>query len=200
MKKSALIVMTMLFSQLGFAQSTADPDWPCIQVLIPEISAASIWDGPSVEDINEAEQFEESSRELVFAVVEKHEPLTDENLDSYISQYSAEQRNPALTYLFGSLLKRFNDKRRQQISTIKRYTRTQIKSAETIENLMDQKAEFESQQVSSEQIDELESKLHWQKRMFKERERAFNYLCELPQEIAQQAGEAARTISAKLDY
>ena len=192
--------MAMLLNQSGFAQTTADPDWPCIQVLVPQISAASIWDGPSVDDVEKTELYEEPSRELVFAVVEKHEPLTDTDLDNYVNQFSAEQRNPSLTYLFGALLKRFNDKRRQQISTIKRYTRTQIKSAEEIENLMDQKAEFENQQVSSEQLDELESKLHWQKRMFKEREQAFNYLCELPQEIAQQAGEAARTISAKLDY
>ncbi len=200
MKTGILLSLVLLASYVCSAQTQQDPDWPCIQVLVPEISAASIWDGPSIEEIADPGIFRPHARELVSAVVEKHEPLTESQLDKYIARFDADQRNAALTFLFNSLLDSFNSKRHGQIKSIKLYTKTQIKSARVIERLMEQKVELENRQASAEQLAEVESQLHWQKRMFKEREKSFDYLCELPQEIAQQAGEAARAISAKLAY
>lgn len=200
MKIGFLVSLVLIFSHDCFAQSEQDPDWPCIQVLVPEISAASIWDGPSTEELQDAEKFQHQTREMVFAVVERLEPLTESQLDQYIAQFETDQHNAALTYLFKSFLDSFNDKRHHQVVTIKRYTRSQVKSAESIEDLMNQKADLEAQQNVAGKLEEVESKLHWQKRMFKEREQSFRYLCELPQEIAQQAGEVARMISARLNY
>ena len=189
-----------MFSQYCYAQSQQDPDWPCVQVLVPEISAASIWDGPAIDALQDDEAFRQHSKDLVFAVIEKHDPLTEPQIDGYISHFEADQHNDALTFLFKYFLDNFNKKRGNQIDTIKRYTRSQVKSAKTIENLMDQKADLETREDVALQLEELESKLHWQKRMFKERERSFISFCDLPQEIAQQAGEVARMISAKLEY
>ena len=200
MKIRFLIVWLAVFNQYCFAQSQQDPDWPCVQVLVPEISAASIWDGPSIDELENEEAFRKQAKALMFNVIEKHEPLTESQIDEYTAQFQADQHNLALTSLFKSFLQNYNNKRKAQIDTIKRYTRSQIKSAKIIENLMDQKADLEALENVTQQIEELDSKLHWQKRMFKERERAFISFCELPQEIAQQAGEVARMISAKLDY
>lgn len=201
MKTGIIIVsLALLVHHYSFAQSQQDPDWPCIQVLVPKISAASIWDGPSVEKPDNDEIFQEHSAALVFAVVERHEPLTEPQLDEYIARFETDQQNMALTVLFKSFLDSFNAKRHQQIVTIKRYTKSQVKSARAIENLMNQKDDLQTQQGGQDKLQEIESKLHWQKRMFKEREQSLHYLCELPQEIAQQAGEVARAIAAKLNY
>ena len=198
--KIRILIIMLSFSQLCFGQTQADPEWPCVQVLVPEISAASIWDGPLIDELADTEPFRQASQELVFSVLEQHQPLTESRLDDYIGQFDAKQSNDALTFLFKSFLDKLNVKRRGQISTIKRYTRSQIKSAQNIEKLMDRKAELEQQQDVSQQLEEINADLHWQKRMFKEREKSFIHFCELPREIAQQAGELARMISAKLIY
>ena len=200
MKIRFILLLVLSCSHVCFAQTQPDPDWPCVQVLVPEISAASIWDGPPIDELEENERFSQSSRDLVFAVVEQHQSLTESQLDEFIAQFDTDQHNSALTFLFKSFLNTFNTKRDGQIQTIKRYTRSQVKSAKMIEDLMDQKADLENLQDNSAQLEEVDANLHWQKRMFKEREQSFNYFCDLPQEIAQQAGEVARMISAKLTY
>lgn len=200
MKCAIILSMALAFTHHCIAESQKDPYWPCIQVLVPEISAASIWDGPSIENVKDGDIYRPGTEELVSGIVDRHEPLTESQLDGYLAQFDAEHHNTALTFLFNTLLDSFNTKRRQQISTIKRYTQSQDNAAKQIEKLMNQKSDLESRADAADELREIESALHWQKRMFKEREQAFSYLCELPQEIVQQAGEAARTISARLSY
>ena len=176
-----------------------DPNWPCIQVLVPEISAASIWDGPSTDDLKKDKRFSDASRKIVTAVIDNDSPLTEQQLDDYVNEVGKEHQNASLSYLFNEFLKRFNAKRKGQIKNIKRYTKSQHVSAKSIENLIDQIAQLQDQPDQVEQLQQLDSQLFWQKRMFNEREKTFEYLCELPQQVVQQAGQLARMISAKLD-
>ncbi len=200
MIKAALKLSLIVFCSMSFAQSEPDPDWPCIQVLIPKISAATIWDGPSVDKVSVNPEDSKLAKNLVANVIDKDQELTDAMLDDYLQQTQGTTVNESLTYLFKEFLNKLNDKRSTQIKTIKRYTRTQRGAAEKIEKILNQITELQDQQDQATQLEDLESELHWQKRMFKEREKSFQYLCELPQEIFQQSGEVARQISMRLEY
>ena len=48
---SSTIVLTALSGFAG-AQPRVEtpPDWPCVQVFVPTLSAASIWAGPPIDD------------------------------------------------------------------------------------------------------------------------------------------------------
>jgi len=198
--KYIIMTLAVLLSKMSFAQNTVDPDWPCIQVLVPKISAATIWDGPAVDDVESSEVLTRASSEIIANVIDYDQALIDQDIDEYLQTTTSVEPNQALTHLFGRFLDRLNTKRATQIKTIKRYTKTQRDSATKIENLLDKITALQNQSERNTEKIELESQLHWQKRMFKERETSFKYLCELPQEIFQKAGEIARTISSRLQY
>ena len=199
--KRLLIIYTILsFGSAVNAQQTIDPDWPCIQVLIPKISAAAIWDGPVVDEIEANQELSIASAKIIDNVMNKDQNLTEQEIESYLAQANEFATNDALTYLFKQFLDRLNNKRAKQIKKIKRYTKTQRGSAATIETLLDKITDLQGLSNQVDELQELESELHWQKRMFKEREKSFKYFCELPQAIFQQAGEIARAISARLEY
>ncbi len=46
----ALAGAVLLFRGAAWAAVSEDPDWPCVQRLMPEISAATVWGGPSLDD------------------------------------------------------------------------------------------------------------------------------------------------------
>ena len=171
MIKAALKLSFILSFSTGFAQSQPDPDWPCIQVLIPKISAATIWDGPSVDQVSVDPSDAKLAKNLVANVIDKGQSLTDVMLDDYLQQTQETAVNESLTYLFKTFLNKLNDKRSTQIKTIKRYTRAQRGAAKKIEKLLNQITELQGQQDQAIKIEELESELHWQKRMFKEKEK-----------------------------
>ena len=37
----------------ALAAAAGDRDWPCEQALVPEVAAAVVWDGPSVEGLGD---------------------------------------------------------------------------------------------------------------------------------------------------
>ena len=44
-----LALAVLIPATSGRTADRADPDWPCIQRLMPELSAATVWDGPAIE-------------------------------------------------------------------------------------------------------------------------------------------------------
>ena len=50
--KLAVIVLAgaVVFCAGAAAAAAEDPDWPCVQRLMPEISPATVWGGPPLDD------------------------------------------------------------------------------------------------------------------------------------------------------
>ncbi len=46
----ALAGAVLLFRGAAGAAASEDPDWPCVQRLMPEISPATVWGGPPLDD------------------------------------------------------------------------------------------------------------------------------------------------------
>ncbi len=46
----ALAGAVLIFRGTAAAAASEDPDWRCVQRLMPEISPATVWGGPPVDD------------------------------------------------------------------------------------------------------------------------------------------------------
>ncbi len=75
------------------AAASEDPDWPCVQRLMPEISPATVWDGPPVDDAARAWREAHPVRDLVVRIADRR--MTPEEAERDIAK-RARRRPKAL--------------------------------------------------------------------------------------------------------
>lgn len=185
----SLAVMTAL---PGAARAASeDPDWPCIQRLVPRISAAQVWAGP--EPKPESWQGDIDVARLASKLAARRVPLNE--AEKLIEDFADEQTptvlNDRLTALFGRALQIINTDRASIIAGIKRFAKRQRQLAERIRQA---RAQLKASDGAAENDAEFNETLTWDLRIFDEREGSMIYLCEQPVLLEQRAFALGRTI------
>jgi len=198
----AATLVAMMAAQLG-AQETVDPDWPCIQVLVPTISSAVVWDGPSIEGLEAPWRDQVDVARLVGHITQRHVDAdqAEKKIDAFAQSQTTTDRNAVLTAVFAGIWEILNEKRQYMIERIKEFTRQQDARANRIENML---LELEvissdSSPASGAKIAKFRQDLVLEVRIFEDREKSIVYLCELPVKVEGKIGGLARTISAQLN-
>src|ERR1700691_3852251 len=57
------------------AADRRNPDWPCVQPKVPEMSVAAMWDGPSIADVGNSWQDDPKLKDLVVRLAARRTPL-----------------------------------------------------------------------------------------------------------------------------
>ena len=185
-----------------WAATSEDPDWPCIQRQIPEISAGMMWAGPSVEGLADAWKQDPPVAELVGRLVARKTALDEAGrLIGAFAAGVADDRNAKLSLVFAGALARINSERGQIIEGIKRYSRRQQALAKQIE---DRTAELttlakEKTEAARKARRKLEEQQIWDTRIFQEREQSLTYVCEVPVLLEQRLFALAREIMNRLE-
>jgi hypothetical protein len=194
MRSIASAFLCLLLTGLAGAARAADaqdPDWPCIQRLVPRISAAQVWAGP--EPGPKAGQGDLEVSRLASKLAARRTPMADTEklVEDFAGAQATEVANEKLTALFGRTLEVINRDRASIIAGIKRFSQRQQALAERI-----RETRAQLQQVSSSDTDnsELMELLNWDLRIFDEREKSLKYLCEQPVLLEQRAFALGRTI------
>lgn len=182
------------------AAGSDDPDWPCIQRKVPEISPGMVWAGPPVEELEQAWRGDRQVGQLAGRIAVRRTPR--EEAEAAITEFAAglgAEKDRKLTLLFAATLAAINSERGSLISGIRRYARRQAKLAERIQG---QLAEL-NQPTSGDEQDarrrELEEAHRWDTRIYEERERSLRYICEQPVVLEQRIFALARVMMAHLD-
>ena len=198
----AATLVAMMAAQVG-AQETMDPDWPCIQVLVPTISAGVVWDGPSIKVLEAGWRDQVGIARLVGLVTQRHVDADQakQEIDAFAQSQPTADRNTVLTAVFAGIWEILNEKRQYMIERIKEFTRQQNARANRIENML-----LELEVISSDtspasgaDIAKFRQDLVLEVRIFEDREKSIVYLCELPVKIEGKIGALARAISAQLN-
>lgn len=180
------------------AADPADPDWPCIQRKIPEISAGMVWAGPPLDEAAAGWRDDPEVAGLVGELSARSVPLeaAQRKAEAYAEGLAAE-RNARLTRLFAGLLQTINRERAQIIAGIERYTRKQRALAQRIEETgakLDSIAE--EQRAVREQLEQQQA---WDIRIYQDREQSLTYLCQQPVDLEQRLFQLARTLAGQLE-
>jgi hypothetical protein len=181
---------------------TIDPEWPCVQVLVPEIVSAVVW--PQV--INESLIGAWKEDESLIAMVNKLSDLDEftESERQLIADFAESipraSRADTLDMLADGIVTLSNQRRTQYIRGIKRYTRQQISIAEQIETTLNQLVELESQSAPENvtRLSEIEETLHWHQRVYDQREHAIRSLCDRPVELEEKLSVVLRELALYL--
>jgi hypothetical protein len=186
----------LLSLTLPVAAQEVDPEWPCIQRLISEVSPAVMWPVP-VEDGMKAQYRSDTRIRALAETLGDIETFTDaqqQSISDYSDSIPESQREQQLTLLAVGVVDVSNRVRQNYIRGIKRYTRQQIAISGQIENTLNEISELEGQAnaEASQEILEKRETLRWHERVYDQRERSIQLLCEEPVELEQQLSEVLR--------
>jgi hypothetical protein len=199
-RSNLLLLAALLLAGLSAPVAAAtgeDPDWPCVQRLVPKIAPAVIWPGPPIEQVNGPAdpRIDELAGELSARRVPLEEARAQ--IDAFAASLNDAQKNEQLTKLFVRTLEIINNDRSSIIEGIKKYARGQRALAQSINEKNERLIDFPKDQVLERET--LVAERDWDVRIYDDRARSLTYLCEQPVLLDQRAFALARTIAEHLE-
>lgn len=193
-------MLTLASVPAGAAGS--DPDWPCVQILVPALSAGQIWSGDPIEG-KEGDWRDVPGAEPVLKLIlnRRLDPQQEQAaIDRFADQLGAKgaetDRNAALTALFAGAFDALNQERGQAIAAIRRYAHQQRDLLDSIDKAL---TRLQGLPADSPEAAALREDIAWRRRILDERRRHQSALCDQPVQLEQKAGRIARDIAARLE-
>jgi hypothetical protein len=191
-----VVAIAACSTQLALALDPRYPDWPCQQLKVPEISIASVWTGPAIEDIDKAKPTDPKETELVARLAARRTSMEDARklIADFVVGTSQEKQEKA-TRLFAGLYSTLNAQRNEVMSGIERFSRKQKAMAEAIRTKIEKMREIQdTPNADHAQSDELTTQLAWQTRIFEDRQKSTSSVCEVPVIIEKRLFDLAQAI------
>ena len=200
----------LTFSTVVYANAPEQPPkkWPCDQVYNPKLNLTAIWQGPPIEqelkDWWKDDDVIEYVNKLADPVLE--ETVGVELIEEFAKKYSyfglikKPEQKQKLTYLFAGLYQKAKDRRnRQYIGIIKFVERQEsIRKAIGSSSKLIRKYRKAKLDEKDPKFVEASAQLKWNTRVFDQRTRLTEYICEEPVFNTQRLGYQARKILSYL--
>lgn len=204
MRYCSLAIAAIIWLAVRLTAIAADPrfpDWPCVQIKVPEISVAAVWSGPSIDDVGTAWETDPTITNLVARVAARRTPLDEAEaaISNFIAGDAADRRQKA-KLLFAGLLATLNQERSQVMNGLERFSRQQAAFADRIRLEIAELRELQDAPGQDQsKRDELANRIDWDTRIFEERRKTISYACEVPVLIEQRLFALARAIQQAIE-
>ncbi|WP_424931031.1 hypothetical protein [Amaricoccus macauensis] len=172
----ALIAALLLPSSL-IAQPIEDPNWPCVQRKVTGLSVGLMWPHPLPDS-----EISTAQSELADALALRRVSLADaESLVADFMQANPETDLDDLGLIFEGVFDHLAKERRKIMAGIERYASGQHALSQRIDqNRMAFRKAEASEPPDYDRLDELEAKIDWDERIFRDRAQSLTYVCETP--------------------
>ena len=196
-KKISVFLILFFLVKSIFAQPPGkekNPDWPCIQVYIEQLSWGSIWTGPVLDENSSKWINDEKLSSLAEKIMKRN---TKENegvkeLKKYIKKNNSPEQ---LTKLFHALFDTTNiiwKKRNEKLLNFgKRQRLTSEKISTKLGKIKKLSKDYES---NKDEIQKLEQENFWDVRRFEDRRALSDSLCEQPRFYEKRLGTYSNII------
>ena len=207
-KKFLVILMfTFCFSvnSLESAPPESSPKkWPCDQVYNPKLDLKAVWSGPQIDDFKKNWWKDD---EVIEMVNKLSDPILSEEegtriiedfakKHSYFGLIKKKERNTKLINIFVGLFEKASQKRNKQYEGIIKFVERQDVIRKTIGDASKELRKYRKAglDVKDPKFTEAEAKMKWNTRVFDQRTRLTEYVCEEPVFLEQRIGYQARKI------
>ena len=200
----------LTFSTEVYANAPEKPPkkWPCDQVYNPKLNLTAIWQGPPIEqelkDWWKDDDVIEYVNKLADPVLE--ETVGVELIEEFAKKYSyfglikKPEQKQKLTYLFAGLYQKAKDRRNRQYVGIIKFVERQesIRKAIGSSSKLIRKYRKAKLDEKDPKFVQASAQLKWNTRVFDQRTRLTEYICEEPVFNTQRLGYQARKILSYL--
>jgi hypothetical protein len=183
------------------AADPRDPDWPCMQAKVPEMSVASMWDGPSIADVGNSWEDDPKINDLVVRLAARRTALdaAEKAIADVITGSAAEKQDKAKK-IFAGVFQTLSQQRSEVMSGIDRVARKEKELANKIRSDVTALRELQDKpEQDQSKIDALAAQVEWSTRIFDDRRKSIRYVCEVPTIIEQRVFALGRAIRQALD-
>jgi hypothetical protein len=177
-----------------------DPDWPCQQIKVPELSLAAMWSGPPVDPQQIDWQHDQAVADLVHEIAQRREPLAQaQDKIHAFAQQAKDQKEQKLLALLAGLFSVLDDERGTVITGLDRFG---VRQKELAAGIRDDNAKLRQLQEDSAadagELNQMVQRVTWEAEVFQDRRQALTYACDVPGKIEQRLFALARTIQQEL--
>jgi hypothetical protein len=185
----------------AIAMDARHPDWPCPQIVVPKLSVAAFWTGPSIDDVGDAWMKDQTVHDQVLRLAGRRTSLAEAEKEAaeFIVGTEAERQQKA-KLLFAGLFATLGRERDDVMTGIERFSQRQQQLREKISaELTDLRAQQDAANQEPAAADKLSEQIAWDTRIFDERRHTISFVCEVPSTIERRLFALARAIQQKLD-
>lgn len=201
-----MLAMFFLFKDLNLVMATESPPkkWPCDQVYNPKLNMSAIWEGPDIKDYIKDWWKDD---EVIEVATKLSDPILTEKdgtkiIESFAKKYTyfgiiaKKEQEEKLLNLFAGLFQKASDKRRRQYNGIVKFVERQDVIRKTIGKSSKKLRELRKAGVGQDDKEFLmySEQMKWNTRVFDQRTRLTEYVCEEPVYGEQRIGYQARKI------
>lgn len=174
----------------------ADPDWPCVQRLVPNVAVGQMWQGPPPAE----SELGPALSPLAATLTDRSVPVADvkSRVGAALGSVPAAERPAQLTLLFTTALDNLNTERGRLIEGIRRYARGQRAMAQKITAETARIEDLSGDPAADAEVAELRGAQGWNRRVYDDRQRSLRTLCDQPVALEQRAFAVARELSGLL--
>jgi hypothetical protein len=191
------LLAPLLLGTAGTALA-ANEDWPCDQVLQPQLSIGAMWSGPDPTAAAASWNKDDAVRALVGRVAPRRVPLDEAKAEIHrFAVAITADKQKTLTEVFAGLFDTINSERSAIIRGIKRYHARQAALAKDIEGKtgsLDGLDPASTDQAVQQKREEVQSALNWETRIFDDRQRLLPAVCEQPVLLEQRLYQLSHAI------
>ena len=201
MLRSITFVVVAAFSLPAFAAQGDDPDWPCIQRKVPQLSIGQIWTGtelpPAATDWSNDARVSALVEELAARRLAVSE--AQKNIGDLAKTLAEGEKQRQLTMLVQGLFDQMNRERSHVIEGIGRYANKQRQMAEALRqeasavDALRAKPDADAKEFTVRQ-----DRLMFETRVFQERVQSLSFVCEVPTLIEQRLYALVKSIAEAL--
>ena len=201
-----MIVTVINFTTSAFSQEKSPKKWPCDQVYNPKLNLQSIWQGPSIDDATKDWWKHDDVIEVVNIL---SDPILSEDegtkiIEDFAKKYTylglikKKEQTQKLVYVFAGLYQKAVDKRRRQYSGIIKFVDRQESIRKAIGDASKLLRQYRKEKIDikDQKYIDADSQLKWNRRVFDQRSRLTEYVCEEPVFNTQRLGYQSRKIQS----
>lgn len=178
--------------------------WPCVQRKRLELSAGTMWTGPESSETDRSWQDSKEIADLVKRLSKRRVSVEDaqKEIDEVAAKMTGDKKTQ-LTKLFNGLFQTLNSERRNIVNGIEKYSGKQLslsnKIKETAIELDKIGIKEELTDEDEKRLEELNKILVWDTRIYDERTKSLEYVCESPVLLEQRLYALAKKIQENLE-
>jgi len=198
---AAICVTVSAVPIVAAGAAASDPDWPCQQIKVADLSFGSAWSGPPVDPTQINWKDDNQIADLVQILSPRRKPIDQAEaiIDDFARQ-SGDRKQPRLMKLLAGLFTVFDTERDGILAGLDRFGRRQKELAAEIRADNEKLHALQVETTADAgTIQRLTQQVAWEAEVFQDRRQAISYACDAPSKIEQRFFALARHIQQILE-